>query len=233
MHHLLRQHDDSNRVEVLGVDSSARAIRLARENLSKYLKDYNLSRKTVKDIRFIQGDLFEEIKVSYSSTNEKNVTAWSFDTGYECDVIVSNPPYISTRDLYRTTSRSVRMFEPRSALVPEFLNENTMPEQIFDSTEADLFYGPLCEMAKKRCASLVLFEIGDISQAIRVAKLTKYFLGEDWNVEIWRDHPDMIDQTTIDETMTFSQGYRPKITGSGNVRGVFAWQNASLPTYPE
>jgi len=125
------------------------------------------------------------------------------------------------------------MFEPRSALVPEFLNENTMPEQIFDSTEADLFYGPLCEMAKKRCASLVLFEIGDISQAIRVAKLTKYFLGEDWNVEIWRDHPDMIDQTTIDETMTFSQGYRPKITGSGNVRGVFAWQNASLPTYPE
>lgn len=67
-------------------DLSKAALRVAREN----------ARKNQADVRFVQGDLFENIEDTY-------------------DVIVANPPYIPTSEIGRLMPE-VRDYEPRPAL---------------------------------------------------------------------------------------------------------------------
>ncbi|KAK4453172.1 S-adenosyl-L-methionine-dependent methyltransferase [Podospora aff. communis PSN243] len=107
------------------------------------------------------------------------------------DIIISNPPYISRASFNTTTSRSVRIHEPRLALVPEHqdisFQLNCQPE--------DVFYARVLLLAKelKGYPKMILFEVADLEQAERVIRLVRRDgMLRGWYdvVEIWRDWPD-------------------------------------------
>jgi len=81
----------SNDCQGDGADISQEALAVARENARKLLQE-----EKFKNIRFLQGDLFEAVQGRY-------------------DVIVSNPPYIATA-VIDTLMPEVREHEPVGAL---------------------------------------------------------------------------------------------------------------------
>lgn len=87
----------SNGCNGVGVDISADALRIARQNAERVLK---LKNDTVE---FIQSDLFEQLD----------------DQTEPFEIIVSNPPYIKS-DVIETLMPEVRDFEPHMALDGRF-----------------------------------------------------------------------------------------------------------------
>jgi len=79
------------RAEILAVDVSERALRVARRNAA---------RQKVKHIEFLRSDLFSAFR----------------GTGLRFDFIVSNPPYVSRAE-WDALTPDVRDFEPRRALL--------------------------------------------------------------------------------------------------------------------
>lgn len=180
---------------ILGVDVSPKAIRLS---------EYNRARQTEIDRRFgsiyfVQADIMAE----------GGKSSW--------DVLISNPPYISPQAFNSTTSRSVRSFEPRLALVPEPRGN------LLDIDLGDVFYPRLLSIAAKDDVKIILFEVADMAQAQRVVAMIRRHKLRWEGVEIWRDDP------TADED-TGSEQYRGppdefiKVIGNGNGRSVFAWR---------
>ena len=132
------------------------------------------------------------------------------------DVLISNPPYISRVAYWKTTTRSVRAFEPKLALVP--------PASATDSTDAeqgDRFFPRLLAIAKDVEAKIVLFEVADVEQAMRVARMAGD-LGSFDGIEIWRDQPDH----GRDNYTTESVETDIPVIGSGNARSVLCWRGA-------
>lgn len=128
------------------------------------------------------------------------------------DVLISNPPYISPSAYWKTTARSVRGYEPKLALVP--------PKKIdqSDTDQGDNFYPRLLNIARDVEAKVVLLEVGDMEQAVRVARHAQardIFDG----IEIWRDQPDAASDTESQE-----DGFA--VVGSGNARSVLCWRGA-------
>lgn len=85
----------------VGVDISAKALAVARENAKRIFCEERLSllpdtETNQADITFVEGDLFAEVKGRY-------------------DFIVSNPPYIKSGDI-QTLMPEVRAHEPSLAL---------------------------------------------------------------------------------------------------------------------
>ncbi|PVI03903.1 hypothetical protein DM02DRAFT_669457 [Periconia macrospinosa] len=128
------------------------------------------------------------------------------------DIVISNPPYISPAAYWKTTTRSVRGFEPTLALVPPPQSSaepwSSLPwipppsaVQLFPRTRdgpptqqgenGDTFYTPLLSIAALVEAKIVLLEIADAEQAVRVARLGKNMNFD--GVEIWREQPDVRD----------------------------------------
>jgi len=122
------------------------------------------------------------------------------------DILVANPPYISTQQFYRETARSVRAFEPRLALVPgpiaidssdarKILPETSDHHRPTPLDEGDVFYPRIIEIAESVGAKLVLLEVGDNAQAERAANLlaSRMIIVDGisqpvWHaIEIWRD----------------------------------------------
>jgi hypothetical protein len=126
------------------------------------------------------------------------------------DILISNPPYISPSAYWKTTMRSVRKFEPRLALVPP-------PRSKFDDTQqGDMFYPRLLRIAHEVEAKIVLLEVADLEQALRVARLAQK-LGVFDGIEIWRDDPDTSSSQPISE-----DGFG--VHGKGNGRSVVCWR---------
>lgn len=187
LHGILAKHIP--KCEILGIDISRKAIALANQNLHHNVALGHLPQSAKKQVRFLHADIFLE------------------DTFQKCqwDLVISNPPYVSPHAFNETTSRSVRNYEPRIALVP--LRGGTIRT---DSTAAetdsigDAFYPRLLDIAERSNASLLLVEVADLEQARRV--VTHAVRRRCWNkFEIWRDWPDMkimskvlINGTTID-----------------------------------
>ncbi|KAE9965694.1 hypothetical protein EG328_009475 [Venturia inaequalis] len=88
--------------------------------------------------------------------------------GTEWDLLICNPPYISPNHFYTTTSRSVRNFEPKLALVPPPSESGLTDEQ-----QGDLFYPRLLHIADKLKSKILLMEVADLSQAERVAAMAQ------------------------------------------------------------
>lgn len=131
------------------------------------------------------------------------------------DLLISNPPYISPSAYWKTTMRSVRKFEPKLALVPP-------PRSKFDDTQqGDMFYPRLLKIAEEVEAKIVLLEVADLEQALRVARLAQKLNTFD-GIEIWRDDPDVsASQPTIED------GFQ--VYGEGNGRSVLCWRGAGGP----
>jgi HemK-like putative methylase len=208
-------------LEILGVDISETALQLARTNLLHNLRQTNLHPSAEQDISFAQADVL--LKVAGNSTvkrdsalmakndiidTELDTTAPSIrevlqrngpENGW--DVLIANPPYISPRQFSPggATTRSVRRWEPKLALVPRLLKSCTphipiQPEhqhqcQPTQVNRGDEFYPPLLELARSVNAKAVVLEVGDNEQALRVRHMAaQCFVGEpDMVAEVWRD----------------------------------------------
>ncbi|KAL2039077.1 hypothetical protein N7G274_008126 [Stereocaulon virgatum] len=177
LHALLSPHTPS--LHISGIDISPRSTTLAHKNLTHNIKTGSLPQPAKKQLSFHQADIF--------SNNDS--AQWAGHSTW--DVLVSNPPYISPCAFNTTTSRSVRTYEPKTALVPH-VNNNTAPPAIdhvdADTAVGDAFYPRLLCIAAQIHAKVLLMEVADFDQAVRVIGLllaTRAWEG----CEIWRDEP--------------------------------------------
>ncbi|KAF2491521.1 S-adenosyl-L-methionine-dependent methyltransferase [Lophium mytilinum] len=151
-------------------------------------------------------------------------------------VLICNPPYISPDEFVRTTSRSVREFEPKTALIPPVNSQGQHIDQ------ADTFYPRLLELANTHRTMVVLFEVADMAQALRVAQMAKSYRkpwdethatnktlrdsirsGDLWDsIEIWRDQPGQARENGVPEVI---DGFQ--VAGRGNGRSVVCWKYAA------
>ncbi|KAK8012748.1 S-adenosyl-L-methionine-dependent methyltransferase [Apiospora marii] len=233
-------HRRFRNLQVWGFDVEERAVRLARENLR-----YNVARgllpsplpspgeepsaatarsnRAENDVRFEVADIFADDWLQLLPRQDGGTGG--------IDVLVSNPPYISTKGFNRDTGRSVRNHEPKLALVP-YPRPNTASD--LDGQGAaegcapeDVFYERLCEVARILKPKIMLFEVGDLDQALRVAQMAVMATGEKLqDLEIWRDCPDVEEtEPTADSEQplkeTYIEGRKVLIKGSGHGRSVF------------
>lgn len=102
--------------------------------------------------------------------------------GEKVDVVVSNPPYISSRGFDTETARSVRNYEPKLALVP--------PQKGYESVSegsGDTFYPVVAGIAEKLDAKVLMVEVGGCEQAGRVK--AQWQERNAWKgVGIWKDY---------------------------------------------
>ena len=136
------------------------------------------------------------------------------------DILVSNPPYISPRSFDNTTAKSVRDWEPKSALVPPGVISKTTGD-LGDASIGDAFYPRLLDIAKRVSAKVVLFEVADLAQATRVAGMV--LKGKEWDrCEIWRDWPGQGGTEGWGKVQVGGRGVN--VVGEGNGRALLAWK---------
>ncbi|KAK0635652.1 S-adenosyl-L-methionine-dependent methyltransferase [Bombardia bombarda] len=215
-------------LRVLGLDISPKAISLARENLRHNIHLNKLPHhNTQQSTHFRQADLFSEDHIEKTLTDQK----W--------DVMISNPPYISHKFFAQQTSRSVRNYEPKLALVPgRHLQKH--PDHLgmgarYNCAPEDVFYARLLEIAKTLKPRRILLEVGDEEQAVRVvtivcqdAMLSRLYT----DVEIWRDEPHpAFQRRRIGSSGVGGEseggpgrGRQIRIRGSGEGRSVYLCQ---------
>lgn len=199
-------------LDILGVDISSAALSLARENLVHQIaiqarSEHSSQQRTrsLHSIGFVQADIFQIEEsllpaLARVSPHDEEHLPPTFD------VLISNPPYISPSAYL---PRSVRLYEPELALVPSI-------EPSSDAKREDEFYTALLHVAELVNAEIVLFEVGDLEQAKRVAGMA--LEKSVWeSVEIWRDHPSQ----DAKEVLKIA-GRKVKVRGGGNGRSVFA-----------
>ncbi|EEH02611.1 conserved hypothetical protein [Histoplasma capsulatum G186AR] len=117
------------KLQICGVDISARALKLARENLKHNIALGMLSERAREEVSFVKGNVLSgqsELSELYtSSVTPSSKTAAAAAAAAEPEInpvitiLLSNPPYISPAQFANgTTARSVRRYEPKLALVP-------------------------------------------------------------------------------------------------------------------
>ncbi|KAF3000561.1 hypothetical protein E8E14_004574 [Neopestalotiopsis sp. 37M] len=198
-------------IRVAGVDISPTAVTLARRNLANNAQAGLLKEPdAMNDVLFAEADIFAD---DFRARSYQNL-------GSRVDVMVSNPPYISTRGFNQDTGRSVRNFEPRLALVPD---ERLRATAVSLGCELeDVFYARLLDIAKELKPRFVLFEVGDLEQAKRVVHMaSRLGNSKDFGYEIWRDEPD------AEECEAFeleSGSCIATVRGEGHGRSVFIYR---------
>ncbi|KAK4505034.1 hypothetical protein PRZ48_002997 [Zasmidium cellare] len=207
-------------LELVGVDVSSNALSLARENLIYQMAEHrrltNASpqqTKSLNSIGFVQADVLRdgtEVENPSPTLSDALERLRDDSDSSNFDILISNPPYISPRGFQRTTSRSVREYEPKLALVPSGAQNDD------DEAVGDLFYPKLLNIAEQVNAKTFLFEVSDLDQAKRVAAMAS--AQESWQrIEIWRDEPDV---ESIEEIEL--HGRTVSVRGRGHGRSVFA-----------
>lgn len=219
---------------VLGADISWDAWTLANKNwrrqFSLYQNKASLQslhqhqQQQVFKVSFVRADIMSEPEPpapkhkSESKPPEHVTDIWTAlkrsGRGTEWDLLICNPPYISPRNFSTTTSRSVRNFEPKLALVPPSLKPDLTDEQ-----QGDLFYPRLLHLADKFKSKMLLMEVADLAQAERVAAMAHK--RDCWSgVEIWCDQPGL--------PWRESKLYDVPILGQGHGRSVFCWREMEI-----
>jgi len=209
----------SRELHVRGIDVSPRAVALSRRNLKVNVQKGVLAvPERGRSISFREASVFDDHAMQQLAAEDG------------CDVLVSNPPYIS-RDVWThgrgQMGHSVRKYEPRLALVPE----DGVPSYP-GVQHQDVFYWRLLNVARQLGTRAVVFEVGDEEQAVRVASmgLRREDL-EGAHIELWRDWPDMIPQTdeSVVVAIRIPTGAQRNISikGSGNIRCVVITRPAS------
>ncbi|KAJ8610202.1 hypothetical protein MRB53_038703 [Persea americana] len=245
-HHLHRQISPPRPCpNILGIDISGRACDLAFKNLRR-THGHAESRP---DIDFAIADVlargflpWEAPRVSDVLKTRKKLT-W--------DIVIANPPYISPSSLFVNVERSVRVFEPKLALVPPMPitqmrplrtrkpdplffdfsvklapRQRTSPKHDFYEVE-DTFYHRIIGTAMEVHAAVMLMEVSSLGQALRVVDML--WRRRRWNrVEVWRDEPDQLPDEGEAELETVN-GRTVPIRGRGNGRSVVCWTNEAGP----
>lgn len=188
----------------IGADISPQALALAKQNKAIQLREQGTSfggntarMQSLRSMRFVQADVLADSP----SLPEKHF-----------DVLISNPPYISSSSFLRTTTASVRRYEPKLALVPA---------QHSAMEDGDAFYPRLLDIASQVQAKVLLFEVADLDQAKRVAEMVLQRAVWD-GVEIWRDEPGVSGSKTGEDAVVVD-GRDIGVRGEGNGRSVVAW----------
>ncbi|EGO61105.1 hypothetical protein NEUTE1DRAFT_36678 [Neurospora tetrasperma FGSC 2508] len=158
-------------LNIVGVDISSKAINLSRQNLHHNLHAHRFPRPSSPGdkshpqrlLHFHKADIFSPTSLDpfLSIPSLSSTSSSSTGTGGEWDLLTSNPPYISPSGFALSTSRSVRNWEPKLALVP--------PVERYQ--EEDVFYARLLEIARTYRPKRVLMEVGDMEQAKRVVRM--------------------------------------------------------------
>ncbi|CAK7272009.1 hypothetical protein SEPCBS119000_004899 [Sporothrix epigloea] len=201
------RHLEKRTLRVVGLDLAPEAIKLARTNAARNaLLPPVKAIDTPSSVRFVQGDLFSGDWLKHDAMKQLLQSP--------LDVLVSNPPYISAEGFARDTARSVRLFEPKLAQVPQRAGHGTGK-----GAAEDVFYVRLLELASRLDARIVLCETDGLEQAKRVAALALE-RSPILDLEIWADHPDIANVDDPSRSVTIA-GRHVRIKGSGHGRSVF------------
>jgi methylase of polypeptide subunit release factors len=216
LHHQLSRH--FRNLRIIGLDISPTAVALSNENLKR-----NLRKGVLQEFAIGSADHKKEDGPSESAISVPQVQFMIHDIfdGLPkrigpINIIISNPPYISKAKFNSETTRSVRNWEPKLALVPgpRGLLKHT---QSLSISPEDIFYYQLLSTHRASFSEVLLMEVGDEEQAIRVVKLAlRLHLRNRNRIEIWRDSPDDI----VDVGEMGIGGQRIFMKGSGKVRAV-------------
>ncbi|KAF1935863.1 S-adenosyl-L-methionine-dependent methyltransferase [Clathrospora elynae] len=197
-------------LRVLGVDISSKALKLSNDNLQRLRKGRNYVDRG--KVQFIKADVLIDPFTDQMEGSMSLKAALNYKSQPPFwDILISNPPYISPSAYWKTTARSVRGFEPKLALVPPPTAKKN------DTEQGDMFYPRLLEIARDVEAKVVLLEVADVEQALRVAQHARH-LGIFDGVEIWREQPDASTEDAIEDDFA--------IVGNGNARSVLCWRGA-------
>lgn len=196
----------------------------------------NSSREIGDEVSFIQGNILSSTTTPTNTRStaipylHQALSTTAATASPKFDILTSNPPYISPQTFHSpTVSHPVRRFEPKLALVPPPLPQNpNLPlsssaattastTKETDAQQADSFYPALLSHAQTLSVKICMFEIGDLEQARRVARLVKE--SGVWDgVQIWRDEPGL----TADDGVEEVDG--TTVLGRGNIRAVVCWR---------
>ncbi|KAB8300373.1 hypothetical protein EYC80_000555 [Monilinia laxa] len=191
---------------IVGLDISRHALDLANENIR-----FNaLKSSAQQSVSFKFADVLSD---------EQNILD---ECGSVCDVIISNPPYISEDGFNKETTRSVRNWEPKLALVPNASNLDASSSN--DDTRnsslvevQDVFYHRLLHFHSLLNSKILVMEVGDEAQAIRVVKMASCFPDR---IEIWRDWPDQDESGDGRAKYMLIEDNKVMVKGTGIVRAV-------------
>ncbi|PQE12103.1 family methyltransferase protein [Rutstroemia sp. NJR-2017a BVV2] len=208
--HSLLSKQYSN-LEIIGIDVSPKALELSKENLQYNGERGLLEKSALNQVHFEHANMLREYQRILEICKQT------------CDIIISNPPYISQAAFNKETSRSVRNWEPRLALVPEAtkpalsLLKDSSTEKSHMHPE-DIFYRGLIRFHRRLKSKILVMEVGDAAQAMRVVAL-QMAMRRRSEIEIWRDWPD--GQKADDEADHIDiNGHRVDVKGTGTMRAV-------------
>lgn len=216
---------ESHKLDLVGVDISQTALDLAKENRStqlsnaiQTLEEGSISCSSLQNMALLRADVLCDGDLEGVDGTPSIARALrsvkNDDQVLKFDILISNPPYISPRD-YKRTTRSVKDFEPKLALVPQSANSSSdMPE------DGDVFYPRLLQIAESTEAKVALFEVSDLEQAQRVATMA-VSQGIWTSVQIWRDDPG--ERVSVEEVVC--RGVSVPVLGSGDGRSVVLYRD--------
>ncbi|KAJ5966052.1 hypothetical protein N7481_012766 [Penicillium waksmanii] len=217
-------------LRVMGIDISSKALSLARKNLDHNLQQGLLTHRASTDIQFHRADVLglptggggsgggddddegipnvEKILSEYFDQPGETGTSEDAPLDLEpgCDLLISNPPYISTSDFRNgTTARSVRLFEPKLALVPpppppQSRQSPTPTPAMGHVRPEDIFYRRILELSYKLRTKVTVLECGDIKQAGRVVEMHNFMAPER---DRFQDHFDVQVWPNTEQDMAF------------------------------
>ncbi|CAD6440063.1 dd711cae-354d-4166-99ad-56293c21615f [Sclerotinia trifoliorum] len=199
------------KLEIVGLDISHKALDVSNQNIL-----FNaLKSSAQQSISFEYADVLGEKQRILDRCQRV------------CDVIISNPPYISEDGFKKETTRSVRNWEPRLALVPnvskldtEFSDDDS--ENIYPMKTEDIFYHRLLHFHSLLKSKILVMEVGDEAQARRVIKMA---MGSSDRIEIWRDWPDQHESGNEKADYMLVGDHKVAVRGSGMVRAVVLLSN--------
>jgi methylase of polypeptide subunit release factors len=229
LHHQLSRHFQD--LKITGLDISPTAVALSNENLRRNLQKGILEKSAIGMVDHKIDKRLESAILSPKAPQIQFIAHDIFDGLPKhigpIDIIISNPPYISKAKFNTETTRSVRNWEPKLALVPELPSLLKYTQSPSVATE-DIFYYHLLSIYQASSSKVLLMEVGDEEQAVRVVKLALRDMDIEFQnrIEIWRDWSDSDEIGEIE-----INGYKIPIKGAGKVRAVvfFRMRDFELP----
>ncbi len=241
LYSLLSNHAKFRHLKIVGLDISEDAVSLAEENLQRNVANGRLSQSAIDRYDDWKTNLkgkhknLKELKTNPAPQVQFLVSDIFLTEFPHCfghfDIIISNPPYISREAFKTETTRSVRNWEPKLALVPSPKQTVELNYKLTNINEADVFYHQLLHIHTWNKSKVLVMEVGDAAQAARVVQMVlenPHAVGTN-RIEIWRDWPDQDVQSGEVQSLRIN-GRQIPIKGAGKMRAVVLFRTGSFET---